>query len=69
MTEAEQRLRDLARQQQDQGHNVRIVEPRDQCRGQPAQHDDFGAPERWSESNPCDSLPVGGGPGGGGARE
>eukprot|EP00969_Alexandrium_andersonii_P103171 4552601-Alexandrium_andersonii.AAC.1 len=27
MTEAEQRLWGLVRQQQDQGHNVRIVEP------------------------------------------
>eukprot|EP00969_Alexandrium_andersonii_P206589 9127382-Alexandrium_andersonii.AAC.1 len=47
------------------GHNVRIIRPGDQCWEQPAQHDDFGAPERWSESNPCDSQPTGSGPGGG----
>eukprot|EP00969_Alexandrium_andersonii_P145783 6447649-Alexandrium_andersonii.AAC.1 len=37
LTSAELELRELVREQQSQGRNVRIVEPQDQCWEQPTQ--------------------------------
>eukprot|EP00969_Alexandrium_andersonii_P302184 13357910-Alexandrium_andersonii.AAC.1 len=68
MTKEETDLFELAKRHQELGHNVRIVKPDDPRWERPEQLADFGAPERWSVSNPCVSEPLGAGPGGEGAR-
>eukprot|EP00969_Alexandrium_andersonii_P275723 12185932-Alexandrium_andersonii.AAC.1 len=50
------------------GRDVRIAKPGSPCWVKPVQHPDFGAPERWGLSNPCDSDPTGAGPGGEGGK-
>ena len=67
--EAEKQLVLDSTLKQSQGMNVRVLRKGDPGWEQPTQHEHFGRPELWSQSNPCDSELPGRGADGGGTQE